>query len=219
MIDDLVTKGTNEPYRMLTSRAEYRLILREDNADLRLSELGHEIGLLGEERYNEFCAKRAHIEAEIERLNHLTVRADSENVVNFLAAKSASPLRQGIPASEFLKRPEVTYRDLLNLGLGDETLTRAEYEQVDIQIKYAGYIAKQLQQVSRMEKLENKVLSADLDYNDISGLRLEARQKLSKIKPHTVGQASRISGVSPADIGVLMVYLEQQRRGENHAEH
>lgn len=125
-----------------------------------------EIGLLGEERYNEFCAKRAHIEAEIERLNHLTVRADSENVVNFLAAKSASPLRQGIPASEFLKRPEVTYRDLLNLGLGDETLTRAEYEQVEIQIKYAGYIAKQLQQVSRMEKLENKVLSADLDYND-----------------------------------------------------
>lgn len=219
LIDDLVTKGTNEPYRMLTSRAEYRLILREDNADLRLSELGHEIGLLGEERYNEFCAKRAHIEAEIERLNHLTVRADSENVVNFLAAKSASPLRQGIPASEFLKRPEVTYRDLLNLGLGDETLTRAEYEQVEIQIKYAGYIAKQLQQVSRMEKLENKVLSADLDYNDISGLRLEARQKLSKIKPHTVGQASRISGVSPADIGVLMVYLEQQRRGENHAEH
>ena len=147
------------------------------------------------------------------------MRADSENVVNFLAAKSASPLRQGIPASEFLKRPEVTYRDLLNLGLGDETLSRAEYEQVEIQIKYAGYIAKQLQQVSRMEKLENKVLSADLDYNDISGLRLEARQNLSKIKPPTVGQASRISGVSPADIGVLMVYLEQQRRGENHAEH
>lgn len=108
---------------------------------------------------------------------------------------------------------------MLNLGLGDETLTRAEYEQVEIQIKYAGYIAKQLQQVSRMEKLENKVLSANLDYNDISGLRLEARQKLSKIKPYTVGQASRISGVSPADIGVLMVYLEQQRRGENHAEH
>lgn len=216
LIDDLVTKGTNEPYRMLTSRAEYRLLLREDNADLRLSELGHEIGLLSEERYQAFCLKRAHIEQETERLNHVTVHADDEKVVSFLAAKEASPLKQGIPALDFLKRPEVSYGDLLKLGFGDENLTKQEQEQVEIQIKYAGYIAKQLQQVSRLEKLENKILRQDLDYSQISGLRLEARQKLSSIKPHTVGQASRISGVSPADIGVLMVYLEQQRRGDNH---
>ncbi len=216
LIDDLVTKGTNEPYRMLTSRAEYRLLLREDNADLRLSELGHEIGLLSEERYQAFCLKRAHIEQETERLNHVTVHADDEKVVSFLAAKEASPLKQGIPALDFLKRPEVSYGDLLKLGFGDESLTKQEQEQVEIQIKYAGYIAKQLQQVSRLEKLENKILRQDLDYSQINGLRLEARQKLSSIKPHTVGQASRISGVSPADIGVLMVYLEQQRRGDNH---
>lgn len=211
LIDDLVTKGTNEPYRMLTSRAEYRLLLREDNADLRLSDLGHEIGLLPEERYQEFCQKKEHINGELERLAHITVKADDSKIVEFLASKNSSPLKQGIPTLEFLKRPEITYQDLLSLGLGDATLTKQEQEQVEIQIKYAGYIAKQLQQVSRIEKLENKILDENLDYSQIKGLRLEARQKLTNIKPHTVGQASRISGVSPADISVLLIYLEQHR--------
>lgn len=215
LIDDLVTKGTNEPYRMLTSRAEYRLLLREDNADLRLSDLGHEIGLLTEERYQEFCQKKEHINGELERLSHITVKADDSKIVEFLASKESSPLKQGIPALEFLKRPEITYQDLLSLGLGDATLTKQEQEQVEIQIKYAGYIAKQLQQVSRIEKLENKILDENLDYSQIKGLRLEARQKLTNIKPHTVGQASRISGVSPADISVLLIYLEQHRGDRN----
>ncbi len=214
LIDDLVTKGTNEPYRMLTSRAEYRLLLREDNADLRLCDLGHEIGLLSEEKYQRFCQKRAHINAELERLSQVTVRADREDVREFLLSQNAVPLKQGIPAAEFLKRPEATYQSLLNFGLGDSKLTQAEQKQVEIQIKYAGYIAKQIEQVKRLEKLESKALEEDLDYSQIKGLRLEAMQKLDKIKPLTVGQASRISGVSPADISVLLVYLEQKRREE-----
>ena len=214
LIDDLVTKGTNEPYRMLTSRAEYRLLLREDNADLRLCDLGHEIGLLTEERYQRFCQKREHINGELERLKQVTVRADREDVREFLLAQNAVPLKQGIPAAEFLKRPEATYQSLLDFGLGDSNLTSAEQKQVEIQIKYAGYIAKQIEQVKRLEKLETKALKEDLDYSQIKGLRLEAMQKLQKIKPLTVGQASRISGVSPADIGVLLVYLEQKKREE-----
>lgn len=214
LIDDLVTKGTNEPYRMLTSRAEYRLLLREDNADLRLCDLGHEIGLLSEEKYQRFCQKRAHINAELERLSQVTVRTDREDVREFLLSQNAVPLKQGIPAAEFLKRPEATYQSLLNFGLGNSKLTQAEQKQVEIQIKYAGYIAKQIEQVKRLEKLESKALEEDLDYSQIKGLRLEAMQKLDKIKPLTVGQASRISGVSPADISVLLVYLEQKRREE-----
>ena len=214
LIDDLVTKGTNEPYRMLTSRAEYRLLLREDNADLRLCDLGHEIGLLTEERYQRFCQKREHINGELERLKQVTVRADREDVREFLLAQNAVPLKQGIPAAEFLKRPEATYQSLLDFGLGDSNLTSAEQKQVEIQIKYAGYIAKQIEQVKRLEKLESKALRENLDYSQIKGLRLEAMQKLQKIKPLTVGQASRISGVSPADIGVLLVYLEQKKREE-----
>ena len=214
LIDDLVTKGTNEPYRMLTSRAEYRLLLREDNADLRLCDLGHEIGLLTEERYQRFCQKREHINGELERLKQVTVRADREDVREFLLAQNAVPLKQGIPAAEFLKRPEATYQSLLEFGLGNDSLTLAEQKQVEIQIKYAGYIAKQIEQVKRLEKLETKALKEDLDYSQIKGLRLEAMQKLQKIKPLTVGQASRISGVSPADIGVLLVYLEQKKREE-----
>ena len=214
LIDDLVTKGTNEPYRMLTSRAEYRLLLREDNADLRLCDLGHEIGLLSEERYQRFCQKREHINGELERLKQVTVRADREDVREFLLAQNAVPLKQGIPAAEFLKRPEATYQSLLEFGLGDDSLTLAEQKQVEIQIKYAGYIAKQIEQVKRLEKLESKALRENLDYSQIKGLRIEAMQKLQKIKPLTVGQASRISGVSPADIGVLLVYLEQKKREE-----
>ena len=216
LIDDLVTKGTNEPYRMLTSRAEYRLLLRQDNADLRLTEKGREIGLVDDERYAAFIAKKQAIEEEIERLKHTTVSNNLQAMQEILISRETAPLKQGIPASELLKRPQITYQDLLQVGLGNEKISPEVREQVEVQIKYEGYIKMQMEQVEKIEKIENKLLADDLDYHESSGLRLEARQKLDKIRPATVGQASRISGVSPADISVLLVYLEQQRRkGEN----
>lgn len=214
LIDDLVTKGTNEPYRMLTSRAEYRLLLRQDNADLRLTEKGHAVGLVNEERYAAFCTRKAAIEAEIERLSHTTVSCNLQAMQDILAERGSAQLKHGLPAAELLKRPQITYADLIAVGVGDDTLPVNVREQVEVQIKYEGYIKMQMEQVARMEKIENRRLSEDLDYSQITGLRNEAKQKLNNIKPVSVGQASRISGVSPADISVLLVYLEQQRRQE-----
>lgn len=212
LIDDLVTKGTNEPYRMLTSRAEYRLILRQDNADLRLTEKGRAVGLVDDQRYAQFISKKEAISQEIERLSHTTVSSNLQEMTDILLQKGSTPLKQGVPALEVLKRPHLTYQDLLTIGLGDASLSPAVQEQVEITIKYEGYIAKQMEQVERMEKIENRLLPQNLDYNLILGLRNEAKQKLNQIMPNSLGQASRISGVSPADISVLMVYLEQRRR-------
>ena len=214
LIDDLVTKGTNEPYRMLTSRAEYRLLLRQDNADLRLTEKGREAGLVDDERYAAFCARKEAIESEIERLGHTTVSCNLQSIQDILAERGSAQLKHGLPAAELLKRPQITYDDLITIGVGNEELPANVREQVEVQIKYEGYIKMQKDQVARVEKIENKKLSEDLDYSQITGLRNEAKQKLNAIKPASVGQASRISGVSPADISVLLVYLEQQRRQE-----
>lgn len=214
LIDDLVTKGTNEPYRMLTSRAEYRLLLRQDNADLRLTEKGYEAGLVTEERYQRFIQKKAMIEAEIERLRHTTVSCNSQEIQEILESRGSSPLKHGLPALELLKRPEITYADLLTVGAGDDTLPEEVMQQVEIQVKYEGYIKMQMEQVARTEKIENRKLPEHFDYSTIKGIRLEAQQKLNQIQPISVGQASRISGVSPADISVLLVFLEQQSRME-----
>ena len=214
LIDDLVTKGTNEPYRMLTSRAEYRLLLRQDNADLRLTEKGREAGLVDDERYAAFCARKKAIEAEIERLSHTTVSCNLQAIQDILAERGSAQLKHGLPAAELLKRPQITYDDLIAIGVGNGDLPANVREQVEVQIKYEGYIKMQMDQVARVEKIENRKLSENLDYSRITGLRNEAKQKLNAIKPASVGQASRISGVSPADISVLLVYLEQLRRQE-----
>lgn len=214
LIDDLVTKGTNEPYRMLTSRAEYRLLLRQDNADLRLTEKGYAAGLVDTERYAAFCARKIAIETEIERLSHTTVSCNLQSIQDILVVRGSAPLKHGLPAAELLKRPQITYADLIAIGVGDETLALDVQEQVEVQIKYEGYIKMQKEQVARVEKIENRKLREEFDYSQITGLRNEAKQKLNAIKPASVGQASRISGVSPADISVLLVYLEQLRRQE-----
>ncbi|WP_353948801.1 tRNA uridine-5-carboxymethylaminomethyl(34) synthesis enzyme MnmG [Sporolactobacillus sp. Y61] len=211
LIDDLVTKGTKEPYRLLTSRAEYRLLLRHDNADLRLTELGHQIGLIPEERYQRFLRKKQMIEHERKRLASLTVKP-SEAVNALLAKKGATAIREPIRADRLLKRPELDYHDLVTLLPDDGNQIPEEVgEQVEIQIKYEGYINKQLQQVEKMKRMEQKKIPQDLDYEAIDGLATEARQKLSKVRPISVGQASRVSGVNPSDIAILLVYLEQGR--------
>ena len=213
LIDDIVTKGTNEPYRMMTSRAEYRLLLRQDNADLRLTEMGHEVGLISEERYEKFCKKRENIEKEIERVKKLTIKATDE-VNNILREKGTNEITGGTKLSDLLKRTELSYKDFENVDISRPELTEEEQEEVEIQVKYEGYINLQNQQVEKFKKLENKLLPKEIDYSEIKGLCLEARQKLNKIKPVSVGQASRISGVSPADISVLLIYLEQLKREE-----
>ena len=213
LIDDIVTKGTNEPYRMMTSRAEYRLLLRQDNADLRLTEIGHEVGLISEERYEIFCKKRENIEKEIERVKKLTIKATDE-VNNILREKGTNEITGGTKLSDLLKRTELSYKDFEKVDISRPKLTEEEQEEVEIQVKYEGYINLQNQQVEKFKKLENKLLPKEIDYSEIKGLCLEARQKLNKIKPVSVGQASRISGVSPADISVLLIYLEQLKREE-----
>lgn len=213
LIDDIVIKGTNEPYRMMTSRAEYRLLLRQDNADLRLLEIGHRVGLISEERYQAFLHKKAQIEAEVERLHQTVVRPTKE-VNEFLRQKGTSELTTGSKMDELLKRTEIRYQDLAKIDEQMPELPIEVAEEVEIQVKYEGYIKLQESQVEKFKKLEQKKLPQDIDYEQIKGLRLEARQKLNKIKPESVGQASRISGVSPADISVLLIFLEQNKRGE-----
>lgn len=216
LIDDLVTKGTNEPYRIMTSRAEYRLLLRQDNADLRLTEKGWELGLVSPARYESFCQKKQAITEEIERLKITSISAKDKRLQELLARKGSTQTHQSIKLYDLLKRSEISYKDLIEIEQG-KSLSPDICEQIDIQIKYEGYIQKQLAQVERFEKLEGKKLTEEIDYSAIHGLSQEARQKLDKMKPQSVGQASRISGVSPADISVLLVYLEQQRRKEEQS--
>ena len=211
LIDDIVTKGTNEPYRMMTSRAEYRLLLRQDNADLRLLEIGYENGLISEDRYQRFLKKKKNIFSEIERLKKTTVKP-TQKVNEFLTKYDSSNIKAGIKLSELLKRTEIKYKYLKEIDENMPELTKQEAEEVEIQIKYEGYIKLEEEQVEKFKKLEQKKLPKDINYEEIKGLRLEARQKLNNIKPESVGQASRISGVSPADISVLLIYLEQLRR-------
>lgn len=211
LIDDLVTKGTKEPYRMMTSRSEYRLLLRQDNADLRLTPIGHEVGLISEERYKKFEEKRRLVEEEIKRLQSTNI-PPSEEVNNFLMGKDSTLIKSGVKLADLLKRPELDYESLASIDKERPELSFAVKEQVYISMKYDGYIKRQMMQVEQFKKLENRKLSKEIDYNKIQGLRLEARQKLSNIMPQSVGQASRISGVSPADISVLLIYLEQNKK-------
>lgn len=216
LIDDIVTKGTNEPYRMMTSRAEYRLLLRQDNADLRLTQIGHEIGLISDERYKKFKEKEQNINNEIKRLKELTVRPTKE-VNKILKNNGTSELTTGTKMAELLKRTELDYEKLAPIDEERPKLTKQEKEEVEIQIKYEGYIKMQEAQVEKFKKLETKMLPENIDYEDIKGISLEARQKLNKFKPRSIGQASRISGVSPADISVLLVYLQQLKdEGKNN---
>ncbi|HJJ06611.1 MAG TPA: tRNA uridine-5-carboxymethylaminomethyl(34) synthesis enzyme MnmG [Clostridiaceae bacterium] len=210
LIDDIVTKGTNEPYRMMTSRAEYRLLLRQDNADLRLTEIGHSVGLISDDRYNNFLIKKENIDNEIKRIKSVIIKPN-EKVNKLLKSLNSSEISTGIKLADLLKRTELTYDNLKSIDENRPELSAVERKQVEIQIKYEGYIRLQEAQVEKFKKLEKKKLSAKIDYNDIKGLRIEARQKLNKIKPSSVGQASRISGVSPADISVLLIYLEQNK--------
>ena len=217
LIDDIVTKGTNEPYRMMTSRAEYRLLLRQDNADLRLTAKGYEVGLINQERYDRFLNKKENIEKEIERIRD-TIIKPTENVNKLLKQNNSSELKTGTKLSELLKRTELSYDILNEIDINRPKLTKQEREEVEIQIKYEGYIKLQDAQVEKFKKLEEKRLSAEIKYTELKGLSLEARQKLNYIKPSSIGQASRISGVSPADISVLLIYLEQQKNVKNKSE-
>ncbi len=208
MIDDLVTKGTNEPYRLLTSRAEYRLLLRHDNADLRLTEVGHQIGLVKEDQYRSYLDKKAAVEKEMARLKKIRIKPTPE-VQAYLTGKGTANLKDGVLAYDFLRRPEVTYHEMLAFIEADDTLKPKEIEQVEIQIKYEGYIKKALEKVEKLKRMEAKRIPEMIDYAAINGLATEAKQKLQKIQPETIAQASRISGVNPADISILMVYIEQ----------
>ncbi|KAB2330817.1 tRNA uridine-5-carboxymethylaminomethyl(34) synthesis enzyme MnmG [Cytobacillus depressus] len=210
MIDDLITKGTQEPYRLLTSRAEYRLLLRHDNADLRLTELGYSVGLISEERYQKFTAKKQAIENEIERLKSIILKP-SKDVQEVIKSLGGSELKDGIRASDLLKRPEMAYEHIWQLAPGEERLNPEVEEQVEIQIKYEGYIDKSLQQVERLKKMEDKKIPENIDYDAITGLAMEARHNLKEVMPLSIAQASRTSGVNPADISILLIYIEQGR--------
>ena len=210
LIDDIVTKGTNEPYRMMTSRAEYRLLLRQDNADLRLTEKGHEVGLISDERYAKFLNKKKKIEEEKKRLEETIVKP-TEEVNEFLKSCGTAELTTGSRLSELLKRTEITYDSLGQIDKERPDLGEQVKEEVEIQVKYEGYIKLQEAQVEKFKKMERKLIPEDLNYDDVKGICLEARQKLNKHKPHSIGQASRISGVSPADISVLLVYLQTKK--------
>ncbi|MGN0152244.1 MAG: tRNA uridine-5-carboxymethylaminomethyl(34) synthesis enzyme MnmG [Wujia sp.] len=215
LIDDLVTKETQEPYRMMTSRAEYRLLLRQDNADLRLTDIGHDIGLIDDERYAKFCEKRRQINEEIARMNSVVIGANKKTQ-EFLASHGSSPLGTAATLAELIRRPELSYEMLAELDEGrqelHDELSPEVIEQIDIAIKYDGYISRQKQQVEHFQKMEKKLIPADIDYDDVANLRKEARQKLSAIRPASLGQASRISGVSPADVSVLMIYLTAKNK-------
>ena len=209
LIDDLVTKHTDEPYRMMTSRAEYRLLLRQDNADLRLTGIGHEVGLISEERYERFLAKKNMIESEIERVKTANVGANKK-VNDLLISKGETPLQSGSTIAELIRRPALSYEELAEIDPGRPQDVPAEVsEQINISIKYEGYIKRQMQQVEQFTKMENKKIPVDINYDDVNNLRKEARQKLSSVRPESIGQASRISGVSPSDISMLMIYLKK----------
>ena len=214
LIDDLVTKGTNEPYRMMTSRSEYRLVLRQDNADERLTPTGYRIGLISEERYRKFQKKMDEIKAEKERIEN-TVIPPSEELNVFLVRNGTAPVTTGIRISDLVRRPQIFYNQLKDFDRGRPELSAAVCEQVEIQIKYEGYIKRQNQQIAEMQKMEGKKIPSDLNYREVIGLRLEARDKLEKIRPLNIGQASRISGVNPADISVLLIYLSSCKREEH----
>ena len=210
LIDDLVTKGTNEPYRMMTSRSEYRLLHRQDNADQRLSAIGRELGLVSEEQYRRVLDKYAAVEQELHRLESTHV-PPTEDVNALLTGKGTAPIATGFSLAELVRRPQISYADTAPFDPGRPALPKAVRQQVEIRLKYDGYIKRQLKQVEEFARMEEKKLPRDLDYAAIAGLRLEAREKLEKIRPENFGQASRISGVSPADISVLMVYMESRR--------
>lgn len=210
LIDDLVTKGTNEPYRLLTSRAEYRLLLRHDNADLRLTELAHQIGLISDERHERFLAKKDAIEKELARLRSIIIKPNEETQ-SLIRSIGGSELKDGIRASDLLKRTEMNYDLVAQLVPSDDELSEDVKEQIEIQVKYEGYIEKSLQQVDKLKKMEDKKIPENIDYDAISGLATEARQKLKEVLPLSLAQASRISGVNPADISILLVYIEQGR--------
>ena len=210
LIDDLVVKGTNEPYRIMTSRAEYRLVLRQDNADLRLTEKSYQLGLATSERYNKYLQKKKSVEDEVKRMEETLVYP--KDVSDFLNKYNSTPLKNRTTLAELLKRPEITYEALAEIDTDRPFLSEHAITQLEVQIKYEGYIGKQLAQIEKFKKLENKKLSQDINYSQIDGLRIEAQQKLDELKPVSVGQASRISGVSPADINVLLIHLEKNRR-------
>lgn len=210
LVDDLVTKGTREPYRMMTSRSEYRLLLRQDNADLRLTPIGKEVGLISNDRYEKFQQKKELVENEIERLKNMYI-SPNEKVLSYLESRESTAIKSGFNVAELLRRPEISYESLAEIIELPE-LPRSVREQVEIAVKYEGYIKRQMQQVEQYKKLEGRKLPQDMDYLAIQGLRIEARQKLSQIKPGSIGQASRITGVSPADISVLLIYLEQIKK-------
>lgn len=209
LIDDLVTKGTNEPYRLLTSRAEYRLLLRNDNADMRLTPIGHEIGLISDERYEAFLAKKKAVEDEINRLETIRIKPNDQ-INEFVQSHGDKPLKDGIIAAQFLRRPYVDYAKLLEyIPATDEPLDPRVVEQITIYIKYAGYIKKEEEKVNRMKKMESKKIPEKIDYDAIDGIATEGKEKLKQIQPTTIAQASRISGVNPSDIAILSVYIQQ----------
>ena len=210
LIDDLVTKGTNEPYRIMTSRAEYRLVLRQDNADLRLTERGYEVGLVKKDRYDRFLNKKEVVAAETERLSRIIIRPEEIN--DYLESVGSTPIKNGTSIMELMKRPQVTYDSLAFVDRDRPQLSEHQKTMMEVQIKYEGYIKKQEQQIEKFRKLEDRKLPQDFDYDSVEGLRIEARQKLNSFRPLSVGQASRISGVSPADINVLLIHLEKRRR-------
>lgn len=214
LIDDLVTKESHEPYRMMTSRSEYRLLLRQDNADMRLTEMGYEMGLISEERYQKYCKKKEAIEKEIKRLEAIYVGA-GERTQEVLLSHGSTPLQTSATLAELIRRPELNYEAVRDLDPEREDLPKDVCDQVNINIKYEGYIRRQAQQVRQFKKLENKKIPVDIDYQKVNSLRIEAVQKLEAVRPASIGQASRISGVSPADITVLMVYLETLRGGKS----
>ncbi|MDD6251846.1 MAG: tRNA uridine-5-carboxymethylaminomethyl(34) synthesis enzyme MnmG [Oscillospiraceae bacterium] len=208
LIDDLITKGANEPYRMMTSRSEYRLILRQDNADARLTPLGYNIGLISQERYEKFLKKQAEIKEEIERIENTTL-PPSEELNRILVSRETSPVTTGVKIADLLRRPQITYEDLKELDANRPERHRSVFEEAEIEVKYAGYIKKQIDRVEQVNRMSEKALPTDIDYREITGLRLEAQEKLNKIKPINIAQASRISGVSPADISVLVIWLSK----------
>lgn len=214
LIDDLVTKGTNEPYRLLTSRAEYRLLLRHDNADIRLCEKAYKYNLISKERYEKFLIKKEEIRKEIERLKTFKI-TPTKDVIEKMQKLGTAEIKDGILAYDLLKRPELSYKDIINLANKDSNISEEIIEQVEIEIKYEGYIKKSLQQVNKMKKMEEKKIPFNLDYDKVPSIAIEAREKLKKVNPITIGQASRISGVNPADISILLVYLEQKKDKKN----